>query len=268
MQFGLVPTSFNEGPGVSSVVFFSGCNLRCPYCYNSSVVNGNFVGHTENEIVHFIRSIPEVNSKGKAFNKVDYVIFSGGECTASLSILERLIQEVKLIPNLKVGVYTNGTALNSTLFQKLIETVDYMSIDLKGICISDSFPTIEVGSSEVAKVYPTKEMRLQLYDNIEAAISAADKGQLKLDIRTTVVKGIVGPSEIKQMFTFLLCAGRNFKWYLQGYNDMNGTADLMDREWCSEERRVPLSEVESWLKDIKISKEHPIWKTLDLSQYN
>ena len=73
----LVKTSLVDFPGmVSAVIFFKHCNLRCPYCYNVSLVNGI----DEDDFV----SLEELkNHLQKRKNVISGLVISGGEALLS-----------------------------------------------------------------------------------------------------------------------------------------------------------------------------------------
>lgn len=128
LRFGLVKNSFNDSPnGVAKVVFFPGCNMRCGYCYNKSVVKGKDLPYSYNEIVDEIKSC-KVIENGKTFFTHQWIIFSGGECTLHPIELRRLI-DIAIDTGLKVGIYTNGLKHNVIKF--LLDRLDYVHLDIK-----------------------------------------------------------------------------------------------------------------------------------------
>lgn len=116
---GWTPNSFIDYPGtVATVLFFSGCNLRCPYCHNPSVVRaaGERSGVVE-KVMRFLR---------ERRGLVDGVVLSGGEPTlhATMAHLADKIREL----GYRVKLDTNG------LLPRRIEEIapDYLALDLKG----------------------------------------------------------------------------------------------------------------------------------------
>ncbi|HAJ80497.1 MAG TPA: anaerobic ribonucleoside-triphosphate reductase activating protein, partial [Fibrobacteres bacterium] len=69
---GWLKNSFIDFPGtVSTVLFFSGCNLRCPYCHNPQIVTNAFLPQIPlQEILDFFQ-----HRKGL----INGVVLSGGE---------------------------------------------------------------------------------------------------------------------------------------------------------------------------------------------
>lgn len=120
---GFVKTSFVDYPGkIASVVFTQGCNLRCSYCHNVSLLDTN---HTLNGILPEV--IFEWLSKRKGM--IDAVVISGGEPTLQKD-LYAFIAELKAM-KLLVKLDTNGT--NPDILRTLIEDglLDFIAMDLK-----------------------------------------------------------------------------------------------------------------------------------------
>ncbi len=101
-------------------VFFRGCPVRCSYCHNRSIQDGEDFREI-GEIVDFIRSSRIL---------VSGVVFSGGEPTMQpepLRALARAAREMGLL----VGIQTNGVfpkVLASLISERL---VDRVALDLK-----------------------------------------------------------------------------------------------------------------------------------------
>lgn len=106
---------------LSAILFYNGCNLRCPYCYNPSLVN-NEIGVMDSEkIISFLK-----NRQGK----LDGIVFSGGECTVWGSKLQSDIEYVRSL-GYKVKLDTNG--LKSGFVIEMINQglIDYVALDIK-----------------------------------------------------------------------------------------------------------------------------------------
>ncbi|HBW36911.1 anaerobic ribonucleoside-triphosphate reductase activating protein [Desulfosporosinus sp. BICA1-9] len=120
---GFVKTSFVDYPGkIASVVFTQGCNLRCGYCHNVSLLDTN---DTSNAILP--EEIFEWLSKRKGM--IDAVVVSGGEPTLQKN-LHVFIEELKAM-SLLVKLDTNGTnpdSLRALIDDKLL---DFIAMDLK-----------------------------------------------------------------------------------------------------------------------------------------
>ena len=137
MKIGCVYDSFTDSPnGVSIVFFFPKCNLRCPYCYNKSVVLSSSIedGVTMEKAIEEIRKC-----KRKKHNSADYyfsrewMILTGGECTFYKKEVNDLINASKSIGQ-KTGIYSNGVSNYSqeVIVDLLKENkLDFLNIDYK-----------------------------------------------------------------------------------------------------------------------------------------
>lgn len=120
----------------TTILFLGGCNMRCPYCNQKSLVlNSNSVPDIPYES---IRDFLMGNRKW-----IDGVVISGGEPSINPS-LTFLLQDLKRMGFL-TKVLTNGT--NEPFLRKLIisKLIDLISIDIKA-------PINEIKYKEVSKV--------------------------------------------------------------------------------------------------------------------
>jgi len=120
---GFQPFSLSDYPDcVSAIVFTQGCNFRCPFCHNPSLVLPEL----------FLPPIPEetiFTFLNERKNKLDGIVITGGEPT----IQSDLIEFVKKIKELgyKVKLDTNGS--NPEVIEALIKhnLIDYFALDIK-----------------------------------------------------------------------------------------------------------------------------------------
>ena len=97
---GYIPSSFIDWEGhVSAVLFFRGCNFRCPFCHNGPMVMGQLPDLNEELIVEHIRSRKDF---------LDGVVISGGEPTLDPNRLKVLLPRFKDI-GLPIKLDTNGS---------------------------------------------------------------------------------------------------------------------------------------------------------------
>ena len=114
---GWTKTSFIDYPGCpATLLFLSGCNLRCPYCHNPGIVNGEY------DVVPF-EAIEDHITKRK--NVIEAAVISGGEPTLHLGLAD-LCDKIKS-RGLKVKIDTNG------LEPDVLTTCnpDYLALDIK-----------------------------------------------------------------------------------------------------------------------------------------
>ena len=169
------------------VIFTEGCNLRCPYCINStSIVEP--VG--EKQFLSVEQVIEQLEEWGE-----DGVMISGGEPlipTGESSIFE--IIELLRSYNINIGISTNGTWPNE--LQKLIKSdlVNFVALDCK---FNPALPTEDIIKySHLLGGYP------EMSDDMLLSLSALyDWHELNPDtacseVRTTLYPELIGELDI------------------------------------------------------------------------
>ena len=123
-RFLLRKSSFVDFPGcISSVFFFSGCNLRCPWCHN-----GDLLKAPPEDLVDIEVCLAHIRKRRSVLGGV---VLSGGE-PCLYDGLDDLIAEIKKL-SLSVKLDTNGMfpdVLNR-LFGREETRPDYIALDLK-----------------------------------------------------------------------------------------------------------------------------------------
>lgn len=118
---GIVPVSTIDWHGKSAcVIFFGGCNFRCPYCQNHKIVD---------KVDR--RDIDKV--KKEIYQSIDFIsaiVFSGGEPTMQVYALMELMEFSKE-NGLLVGIETNG--YYSCVLDELVKEnlLDKIFLDVK-----------------------------------------------------------------------------------------------------------------------------------------
>src|SRR5437867_7439055 len=99
----LIPASRANGPGLRAVVFFQGCTLGCPGCWNPDTHNFHGTDVTIDAVVHEVfRAHAEYPLKG--------VTFSGGEPMQQADSLLGLMQSLRRrAPELSFGMFSGYT---------------------------------------------------------------------------------------------------------------------------------------------------------------
>lgn len=121
---GFIDTSFIDWKGqLSSVVFTGGCNFRCPYCHNSSIVL-----HPEQ-----IENVPLEYIFGhlrKYKHWIERIVITGGEPTINKE-LTTFIEQLKH-EGLMVKLDTNGSSPSVIKDLTNKGLIDYIAMDIKG----------------------------------------------------------------------------------------------------------------------------------------
>jgi pyruvate formate lyase activating enzyme len=121
---GFRKTSLVDYPGaVASVVFFPGCNLRCPWCHNRELVLGTAEG-----LVPLDLCLAEIDRRKRL---VSGVVITGGEPLLRAEVGEAIRRVHGM--GLKVKLDTNGTLPNrlGALLGDPETRPDYLALDLK-----------------------------------------------------------------------------------------------------------------------------------------
>ena len=98
---GLQKLTLLDFPGhVACTLFTGGCNMRCPFCHNASLVvrAGEQIAYSNDEILAFLK---------KRVGILDGVAITGGEPTL-VSGLDKFMAQIKEL-GYKVKLDTNGT---------------------------------------------------------------------------------------------------------------------------------------------------------------
>jgi len=118
---GLQKMTLLDYPGkIACTVFLSGCNLRCPFCHNASLVLPRRLSPvmTQEELLVFLRS---------RVRRLDGVCITGGEPTLYHN-LPQLIGEIREL-GFSVKLDTNGSS--PEMLKTVLPMVDYVAMDIK-----------------------------------------------------------------------------------------------------------------------------------------
>jgi len=119
---GIQPCSFSDYPGkVAAVLFTQGCNFRCPFCHNGSLLARKDAGVLkEKDAFDFLK---------RRIGQLGGVVISGGEPTEQPDLPD-FVGRIKEL-GFPVKLDTNGS--NPLMVEKLLsrELVDYIAMDIK-----------------------------------------------------------------------------------------------------------------------------------------
>ena len=183
---------------LSCIFWFTQCNMRCPYCYNKKVVEGEGIFNNE-YLLNFLKS---------RVNKLDGVVLSGGECTFYQD-LKILCHEIKKL-GFDIKIDTNG--LNTEILRDLIDNylVDFIALDYK------------------APYYKYKQItKTNLYDNFSKTLDILIKKKFNFEVRTTVHSGLLTEKDINNIILDLKKRHYLGKYYIQNYLHVEDTFDKL-----------------------------------------
>ena len=203
---GLQKMTLLDFPGkVACTVFTGGCNFRCPFCHNASLV----LGYDNSPNVNMEKFF-DFLSKRKGI--LDGVCITGGE-----PLLQKDIDEfMKRIKDLGflIKLDTNGSKPN--ILSALIdaELVDYVAMDIKG------------SQKKYATICGLKENTFadEINESVELLINKQKEGKIDFEFRTTVVRELHEKADFEEIGKWIEGAP---KYFLQQFND---SGELLDRK--------------------------------------
>lgn len=190
---GFTKTTLLDYPGkVAATIFFGGCNFRCPFCHNASLVLSpeETPGYSLEDILTVLK---------KRRKLLDGVCVSGGEPTLDPD-LTVLCQELKSL-GYPVKLDTNGT--NPDLLKSLSQNhlIDYVAMDIK--TSPQNYPLLTgVSHPDINKIRQSAQWLLT--------------GSIPFEFRTTVVRELHSDEDFIEIARWLDSAP---KYYLQAYRD-------------------------------------------------
>jgi pyruvate formate lyase activating enzyme len=161
--------SFIDYPGtIATVLFFKGCNLRCPWCHNPDIVFSKLPEIDFNEIEQFVQKRRAV---------IHGVVLTGGEPTLHSS-LEMVAERIRQA-GMKIKLDTNG--LNPEVIRKIAP--DYCALDIK--------TSLDNYSSIGCKLSDSKK---RILESIDIVHTMGDNAE----IRITVVEPYINEQVIRE----------------------------------------------------------------------
>lgn len=159
-SFGLV-----DGPGIRTVVFLSGCKLRCKYCHNPEMWVKGKENYTVEELVQKIL-------RNKPYFKRNHggVTFSGGEPLLQIGFLLEVCKALKK-EGIHIALDTAGVGIGKYDF--LLPYIDLVLLDIKHIT--------EEGYLDLTG---------QTMDEFYRFVDAVNKNNTKVWIRQVIIPGV------------------------------------------------------------------------------
>ena len=196
---GLQKLTLLDYPGkLAATVFLCGCNFRCPFCHNASlVVNPKEASISEEELFDFLES-----RKGR----LQAVCVSGGEPTLYRE-LPSFINRIKEMGFL-VKLDTNGyrpSVLRSLVSENLL---DYVAMDIKNS--KESYAkTVDVPGFDI----------LPIIESVDYLLS----GKVDYEFRTTVVRELHTAEDFISIADWISGAQNYFLQSFKDSGDIIGT---------------------------------------------
>lgn len=270
----VLKTSLSDYKGKTSMVLFmaSGCNFRCPYCYNSSVVN---LDVPEKDVM---RLVDIFNLLDERKGKISSIVISGGEallmmgkvyypqygvtsmCGSELACLPGSIRGLHILTSIiryakhlgyLVKLDTNGSKPDELHFLQKIVNLDRISLDLK-----TNFSNYNKMLISSMSRYPWANDNAVVGKHLESIINHIKESIILLssdecfsgttkEVRTVLVPGLITRDIIKEISTYF--------------------PNRPDWEW-SFSRFVPGNCIDSSYNELKPMSENETLKIVDLAK--
>ena len=193
MISGLQRLTLLDYPGkIACTVFLGGCNFRCPFCHNGSLVVPGEISElmSEDEFFAFLDS---------RVGRLEGVCISGGEptLTSNLADFVRKIKE----KGFSVKLDTNGSrpeVLRSLIDENLL---DYVAMDIKN-SPENYGKTVGIDGYDVSRVKESAALLMQ--------------GRVDFEFRTTLCRELHSENDIEAIGKWL---SGDEKFFLQSYRD-------------------------------------------------
>jgi len=175
---------------LACIVWFSGCNMRCDYCYNKDIVFSKAGKHSYNYVLDFLKTRQ---------NLLDGVVLSGCEAT-SHDLIEFCKEIKKLGFNIKLD--TNGTnPLHVEQLMKL-NLLDFIALDYKA-------PKEKFTQITHSKKFKEFSQTLNLIIN----------SKIKHEVRTTLHNDLLNEEDINLIIKDLKSKNYKNTYYIQKFLD-------------------------------------------------
>jgi pyruvate formate lyase activating enzyme len=194
--------SLIDYPGkISCIIFLSGCNFRCPFCYSTELVLPNKI---ESQPVLDKEKIFSYLEERKGM--LEGVVLCGGEPTLNAG-LPGFCKSLKDM-GYSVKLDTNGS--NPGMLESLIEggLIDYIAMDIKGPLEANTY-RLATGTFDIV-------------DAIKDSISIIKRSGIDYEFRSTIVPGIHSLEDIVRMAEAIAPAD---KYFLQQFVGDKETID-------------------------------------------
>lgn len=188
-------------PGkVACIIFTPGCNFRCPFCHNASLVT-----HIDKNTYIDVEEVLSYLKKRQGI--LDGVVITGGEPLLQDGI-EEFIGKIKEL-GYAVKLDTNGSFPEKLI--SLVEKglVDYVAMDIKN-SKAKYMTTIGVSNIDMASIEKSVDFLLQ--DKVD------------YEFRTTIVDGFHTIDDIQDIVVWIKGA---HKYFLQNFVD---SGDLIESD--------------------------------------
>jgi len=200
---------------LSCIVWFSGCNMRCDYCYNKDIVFAKSGKYSYEDILNFLKT---------RVNLLEAVVLSGGEASSYDLVL--FCQKIKQL-GFKIKLDTNGT--NFLHVKELIELnlLDYVALDYKS-----------------PKTKFTQITHSNKFDEFSQTLDFLIKSSVEFEIRTTLHDDLLDENDINEIIIDLKNRKYTSKYFIQEFRDTGTNIANLQRPKKKIDKSLLLADIE------------------------
>ena len=200
MRFGLQKLTLLDYPGVvACTVFCCGCNFRCPFCHNGSLVLGNEAG-----LELDFASMLEFLEKRRGI--LEGVCFTGGEFLMHSDAIDAASAAKAL--GYKVKVDTNGSFPDALAELMDSGSADYIAMDIKNS----------------PQKYAATCGRNDVLEKVKSSVDLLKQGNVDFEFRTTVTGNLHELTDFEDIGKWI-CGAE--KYFLQPFTESD---DILDKD--------------------------------------
>ncbi|MEE1315196.1 MAG: anaerobic ribonucleoside-triphosphate reductase activating protein [Faecalimonas sp.] len=210
---------------VACTVFTAGCNFRCPFCHNASLVTHvpQEAEMTEEAFFSFLK---------KRQGILDGVCITGGEPLLQKDI-ENFIRKIKEL-GYAVKLDTNGSFPDKLKFLVQEQLVDYVAMDIK---------------NSLQAYAATAGTDARYLDAIQESVVFLQESHVPYEFRTTVTKNFHTKEEFARIGEWI--AGCE-KYFLQAFVNSGDLIDSQITGYDEEEMNEFLDVVKAYVPNAKL----------------
>lgn len=174
---------------LASVLWFSGCNMRCVYCYNRDIVL------CPESSLYCYEDVLEFLNRRQGL--LDGVVLSGGE-----ALEHNLFELCTIIKSMgfKIKLDTNGLHTNALKQLILHDLLDYVALDFKA------------PKSKFYSITKSKE-----YERFEESLRFLIDCGIAHEVRTTLHSDLLNVDDINEIIKTLVTLGYKNNYFIQNF---------------------------------------------------
>ena len=201
---------------LACIVWFSGCNMRCDFCYNKDIVFAKDGKYSYADLLEFLKS---------RVGLLDAVVLSGGEATShELLTFCKQIKELGFL----IKLDTNGTNYNSLKELLELKLLDFVALDYKA-----------------PKNKFTQITHSNRYDEFSNSLDLLINNNTAFEARTTLHNDLLTVNDINSIISDLRRRGYTNNYYIQKFLDtgesignLENSSALFDEKQLSKELKI------------------------------